>query len=381
MRTLVLIILCGLLCGLTLTVVGALETRLVRELSLTHASAGLSQSAFFAGSLLGSVLSGWLLYAIRERAFGTGSLGLLLAGNLLSGTPWYPSLVAGRLLAGLGVSGTVVFISDLLVRRFASRQAALFNVLHCAIAAGAAASMMGARPAADALGSWTGPMWGLAAATLAPLLLLAVFHGPTRQDTPRPPGPLAVLAMIRASRVAGIFLLMAGYMIAEQATSTFFAAYMEQGRGLAASSSVRLAALFWLGLGTGRLVASLVAARFSERGQLLLWTPAGLVMLLASLVMSGQVGAQICMLLSGVLLGPVIPLAFSHAVRQVEEHKGSVVAAGNAVAGIGGVLGPGVVGLLADSFGLRAGLVVGYLLGAAGLLPLVCRPTVDVRTE
>ena len=371
MRTLVLIILCGLLCGLTLTVVGALETRLVRELSLTHASAGLSQSAFFAGSMLGSVLSGWLLYAVGRRVFGAGSLCLLLAGNLLSGAPWYLTLVAGRLLAGLGVSGTVVFVSDLLVRRFEARQAALFNVLHCAIAAGAVASMVGARPAAEAMGSWAGPLWVLAAAALAPLLLLAVFESPTRQDTSHPAGLLAVLTMIRSPRVAGIFLLMAGYMIAEQGTTTFFAAYMEQGRGLAASSSARLAALFWLGLGAGRLVASLVAARFSERGQLLLWTPAGLGLLLASLVASGQVGVQSCMLLSGVLLGPVIPLAFSHAVRQVVDHKGSVVAAGNAVAGIGGILGPGVVGLLADSFGLRAGLVVGYLLGAASLLPLV----------
>ncbi len=375
MRTLVMLAISGLLCGLTLTVVGALETRLVRELSLTHGAAGLCQSAFFAGSMLGSVLSGWLLYALRARSFGVGSLCLLLAGNLLSGAPWYLTLVAGRLLAGLGVSGTVVFVSDLLVRRFEARQAALFNVLHCAIAAGAVASMLGARPVADILGSWAGPLWILAAAGLVPLLLLAIFEPSERQQAGRRVGPLAVLSMLRAPGMAGTFLLMAGYMIAEQGTTTFFAAYMEQGRGLAASSSVWLAALFWLGLGVGRLVASMIPGRFSERGQLLLWTPSGLGLLLASLAMSGQLGTQGVMLMAGVLLGPVIPLAFSHAVRQVEQHKGSVVAAGNAVAGIGGALGPWAVGVLADATSLRTGLAGGFLLGAA------CLPLFAVATR
>ena len=371
-RTLVLVWVCGLLCGLTLTVVGALETRLVRDLSLSHGAAGLSQSAFFAGSLLGSLLSGWLLYATQARAFGVGSLCLLAAGNLLSSTPLYLTLLAGRLLAGLGLSGTIVFISDLLVRRFEARQSALFNLLHCAIAAGAVGSMIGARPVADAMGSWAGPLWVLAMVGLAPLLLLGMLPAlPSARDTARPPGMGDVHGMNRAPRVAGTFLLMVGYMIAEQGTTTFFAAYMEQGRGLAASTSVRLAALFWFGLGVGRLVSSLISGRLSDRKQLLLWTPAGLCLLLTSLVITVPGGTQACIFLSGVLLGPVIPLAISHTVRQVKEHKGSVVAAGTAVSGLGGALGPGTIGLLADSLGLRFGLVIGYLLGAGSLLPLI----------
>ena len=375
-----LILLCGLWCGLTLTVLGGLETWLVRELSLSHGAAGLAQSVFFVGSLLGSVLSGWLLQVSPTRLFGAVSLLVLMAGNLLCGIPSFLTLVMGRLLAGLGVSGTVVFVSALLVIRFQKRQAALLNVLHGTIAAGAVASMIGARVLASAGGSWTAPLWCLAAAGLPPVLLLGLGKIPTVRDASRPMRLQVVTAMIRRPQVVVTFLLMVGYMIAEQGVTTYFAAYLEQQRGLAASSSATLSALFWMGLGAGRLLFSLVPRRFGERGQIRLLMPLGLGLLLTSMLVTAQGGILACMFASGMLLGPVIPLAFSHATRLVQ-HKGGMLGASNAVAGLGGALGPLVIGLAADSMSLRSGLIAGLLLSAVCLLPFALGGPVNNHTK
>ena len=181
-RTLATILCAGLVCGMTITVVGSLETSLVRDLALDHAAAGLCQSAFFVGSLLGSVLSGWLLLVVSGRAFGAVSLCLLGAGNLLCAANSFHALVGGRLLTGLGISGTIIFVSALLVVRFPRRQAALLNVLHAVIAAGAVVSMLWARDVAAAMSSWTGAFVGLAITSLGPVALLAVTGVPALQS-------------------------------------------------------------------------------------------------------------------------------------------------------------------------------------------------------
>ena len=62
---------------------------------------------------------------------------------------------------------------------------------------------------------------------------------------------------------------------------------------------------------------------------------------------------------AGLLLGPVIPLCFSRAVRQVEGQQGPVLGLSNAAACLGGAAGPLLVGLLADALSLRLALLAG----------------------
>ena len=366
----------GLASGVTLTAPGALETWLVADLRLSHGLAGLTQSAFFGGNLVGSLLVSWLLYRLRTRAVGLAALALLIAGNVLTASSGYLGLVAGRLLTGLGVSAAVVICSSLLVRAADERrQAALLSGLHASIAAGAVLALAGARPLGRLLATWRAPFGVCALLGLVPLALLAALPlpatvAPDGGDDAQPPRLRAVVRTFGRPAVLVTLLLMAGYVLAEQGTTTFFAAYVEAA-GLPPRTSALLAGLFWLGLGAGRLLAALALRRVSPARQLIGLTLIGLALLSGSAaVPASSAWLLLCgVVIAGALLGPVIPLGFAVAVRQVDGLEGSVLGVGNAAACVGGTVGPWLVGAVADASSLQAGLLTGYAICLACAAP------------
>ena len=354
----VLALVSGFVCGLTLTAPGSLETWLVDDLSLSHGLVGLTQSAFFVGNLAGSLAAGWLLRG-RLRAVGLVSMALVCGGNALCGAGALPALLAGRLLAGLGVSTSVIFCSAVLVHAYGdARQGAALNALHASIAGGAAVALGGARRLGLALGSWRAPLLGAGVLGLAPLALAAWISLPAPSDL-EPAGPRRLGRALRRPALLVTLLLMAGYMVSEQGATTFLAAHLEQG-GLAAGSATVVAGLFWVGLGAGRLLSAALGPRISEDAQLLVSSVAGAVLLAAAtLGLGGGALTLAGALAAGLLLGPVIPLCFSRAVRQVEALKGPVLGLSNAAACLGGAAGPLLVGLLADALSIRLALLAG----------------------
>ncbi len=285
---------------------------------------------------------------------------LVCSGNALCGAGALPALLAGRLLAGLGVSTSVIFCSAVLVHAYGdARQGALLNALHASIAGGAAVALGGARRLGLALGSWRAPLLSAGLLGLAPLALAAWTSLPAPNDDV-PQGPRTLGRALRRPALLVTLLLMVGYMVSEQGATTFFAAYLEH-EGLAAGSATLVAGLLWVGLGAGRLLSAALGARISEDAQLLVCSVAGAVLLAAAtlgfgggaLTLGGAAAA------AGLLLGPVIPLCFSRAVRQVEGQQGPVLGLSNAAACLGGAAGPLLVGLLADALSLRLALLAG----------------------
>lgn len=354
----VLALVSGFVCGLTLTAPGSLETWLVDDLSLSHGLVGLTQSAFFAGNLAGSLAAGWLLRG-RLRAVGVLSMALVCGGNALCGAGALHALLAGRLLAGLGVSTSVIFCSAVLVHAYGdARQGALLNALHASIAGGAAVALGGARRLGLALGSWRAPLLGAGVLGLAPLALAAGTALPAPNDDASQ-GPRTLARALRRPALLVTLLLMVGYMVSEQGATTFFAAYLEH-EGLAAGSATLVAGSLWVGLGAGRLLSAALSARISEDAQLLVCSVGGAVLLAAAIL--GLFGGALTLggtLAAGLLLGPVIPLCFSRAVRQVEGQQGPVLGLSNAAGCLGGAAGPLLVGLVADALSLRLALLVG----------------------
>jgi MFS family permease len=79
----------ALACGVTLALVGALETWIIEDLSVPHALTGSMQGALFGGNLIGSLVASWLMYKLRPRRLGLASIILMLLGTLLSGVKVY----------------------------------------------------------------------------------------------------------------------------------------------------------------------------------------------------------------------------------------------------------------------------------------------------
>ena len=357
------------LCGVNLTVFGPLETWIVDELSISHSLAGLIQSSYFIGNVVGSLVAGSLLYHVPRKTFGLASVLLIALGSALCGIRYYELIVAGRFISGVGNSCSVIFFCSIIVHGFESSQASLLNLYHAILAGGAMLTLLGARTMGAAGGTWTIPLWGTAlmavvlAVVLAPQSLPAMGEG-ERVDL------RAIGTILRHPILIATLFLFIGYNVAEEGLVTFFAAFAEQERHFAVRTAAQMGALYWLGVGFGRLASAVASRKLGERIQIIVCAVAASLFLLCSLVAPGRFGVSLAVFAAGIAAGPVIPLAVSYVVREVRVLKATVLSICNVVCCAGGAVGPAMAGHLGDQWSLLAGLSVVYLLLLISVLPL-----------
>jgi fucose permease len=357
-------------CGVTLALVGALETWIIDDLKVPHTLTGSMQSALFAGNLAGSLISAWLMYKLQPRRLGLIAITLILIGTLLSGVKIYELVVIARLLTGLGYGGAVVFYGAVIIHAYPERQATFLNLYHAAFGLSAGTTLLIARPIANAVGDWPAAFWLGALVCLIPLVLFTLARLPEmRGDEPFSPGVLG--QVLRNRFIVTTFLVAIAYVAAEQALTVFVGSFAQKELGLTVVAAAQASALFWAGVMAGRLISAAISRRLPEPPQIIICTA-----LMAAAMLIATTGRQPVMLylstfLVGLFAGPVVPLAFSFAVRGSDQLKSAVVAACNMATGVGGVLGPIIVGAIGDSSSLESGLLVSAGILLASLAPFV----------
>ena len=369
-RVLILALAFAFTSGVSLVVVGPLETWIVSDLSISHSQAGLIQSALFLGNLGGSLLAGWLFYAMGVKTFGAVSLLVFGVGSMLTGLQCYEVMLVGRLMVGLGNAGSMVFFSTLIVQGFRSKQTALLSVYHAPLALGAVLSLVGGRQVGQWAGSWSVPFWiaGAMAFLLAAGTVWSVLPEPGAAERLR---LAAVRQIICHPVVLATFVLFAGYIAAEQGVVTFFPAFGEQERQFSAGAAARTAAMYWVGVGLGRLAAAFMTRKAAEQWVMITCTVIGSLLLLCSLFPRQSAGAVVAVFLAGCAIGPIIPVGWSYVVKQVGRLEAAVLSMCGVVSCASGTLAPAISGYVADQHSLFAGLAGSYAVFMISVLPLV----------
>ena len=363
-------ILGALACGVTLALVGALETWIIEDLSVPHTLTGLMQSALFGGNLIGSLAASWLMYKLRPRRLGLASIVLMLIGTLLSGLKVYELVVVARLLTGLGYSGAVIFYGAVIVHAFPARQATFLNVYHAAFAVGAGLTLLIARPIATALGDWPIAFWLGALAGLVPLAIFYVVRLPDMHEDE--PFSLSAIGRVLSNRIiVTTFIVSIGYVAAEQALTVFAGSFAQKEMGLPVIAAAQVAALFWFGMMAGRLISAAVSSKLAEPPQMVACVALMALCMLTGMTVRQPVVLYVSTFLVGAFAGPIMPLAFSFAVHSTEQLKSAILAMVNLTACVGGVLGPIVVGAIGDQSSLERGLNVSAIVLIAFVLPFV----------
>ena len=353
-------------CGVTLVMVGALETRIVKDLALSHALAGLFQSAYYAGSCLGVIIVGVTLRRLGTKALLIGFLISLAAGNALCAVGQPHFLLCGRFLAGAGVSGGSIILSASIVRSFPQRITALVNATQGSVVAGALVGLVLVRRADVFFGGWGGCFLILSVACLGASIFQAAR--PVR-PVGKEEGTVTEAAgrMLRDRALLATFGLLACYLFAEQGLTTFLPAFLEMERGFPAEKAPVLVSLYFLGPTLGRITVSLVVTKVGERAQIACTTLCGSLFLLSFLILPMSLWSEGVILLAGFALGPLVPAAFSFAVRRSGAGASAVFTFGTLVSLGGGIAAPALVGWLGDMMTLRAGLFASFLFPAGGL--------------
>lgn len=345
--------------GMLQVVPGLVTPALRDELGYGFALASLHVTAF-AGA---GVTAGLLAPRLDRRV---GRRGVLLLG-LLGMAAGAAALTAGRspattlAAAGLaGLLGTLVLVAvqSGLADHHGEHRAVAFAESNVVASVGSTTAPLVVGAAVAALGSWR---WGvLALAGTAVLVALLVRRTPV-------PGPAAVDTADDASGAlpgaarAGVALVFAAVTL-EFCVGYWGATYLREQVGLAPSTAVTAMTLFFAAMLTGRIATGVLVRRVDPVRLVVVGLAVAAAGVAVQAASTAPVPALVGLVLLGLGVAGLFPLALALAVAaapaRTVEVSGRCVVAGSAAV----LLGPLVVGQLADVVGLRSAL---------GVLPLV----------
>jgi len=340
------------------------------RLSPGQASIGLA--AFGLAALASMALVRPRLRAVSRRGSISLALVVFAAGCLLLVAAPAPWLVAGFSVAGVGAGVGDVAINAAGNELEERGKRPVLQWVHAGLSAGAAVGALGAGVALS-LGIRVQAL--LATASALPLLAAAIVPLAAALDAcPRQRAGPAPGRTRRFAPPAGLMLpalVIACGLLLEGSLDIWSAVYLR--RGLAASVLLGAAALaaFALSMATGRAFAARVLFRFGYRTTIAA-SAAGTVSLGTVLALSSSpylAGAALLAL--GFFLAAAVPAGYGM-IGGTPERRDAGVAWATAASYLASMIGPPVMGWLADAVGLHATMLLLVLFAApmaAGALP------------
>jgi MFS family permease len=281
--------------------------------------------------------------------FGLGICGLSLAGGYAAFLAVLIILYAAGGLYDVGINASAVDLERATSRRFMA-------LLHAAFSGGAAVGALSAGVLLQAGVDYRLVYLGV----LLPLIALVIafatvrFPGPERTVDGEKTGVLAHYRHMPLMLVAMIATL---GLLAEGEMEHWSGVYLRQTLELPALLGGAGVAVFYGAMAAGRLAAAGTISRFGNRRSLIgagLLTMGGMALALATREPVVIVGG---FLLVGLALSAVVPIAFSLAGDLAPGRAGAAISAVTTLGYGGFLVGPVIVGGLAEVLGLRLALL------------------------
>ena len=203
------------------------------------------------------------------------------------------------------------------------------------------------------------------------ILAVAATRFPRQDEPEEDSGKVAGLGLYRSGPLLLVAVIATLAMLSEGEMEHWSGIYLRQTLGLSALLGGSGVAVFFGSMAVGRLCTALVVGRLGNKRTLLaagLLVAAGMALALATLepllVLAG-------FLVVGLSLSAVVPIAFSTAGGLAPGHAGAAISVATTLGYGGFLLGPVIVGGLAELVGLRVALgiiaVSGFLIFALSL--------------
>jgi MFS transporter, FHS family, glucose/mannose:H+ symporter len=357
--------------GIATTLIGPILPVLISRWSLSDQRAGLFFTSQFCGSMLGVASIGVLIKRGYRQTFvcgfsliAAGVTGLNLGSNVAS--------LAATAVFGCGL-GQVLSATNLWVAEVAKdRRVAALSILNLMWGIGAIASSPSVMLAQSRRAtSWL--LYAIATGAASTALILAGMNlepATTEEGDEEQPGPARRENISTRSTVslAALFFL---YVGSENSVAGWVASLTKRMNPGSGDLWALAPMFFWGGLLAGRAVVPLVPLRRRERTLLasgLMLAAAGICLLLQARTFAI---VAICASAAGLGLAAIYPILIAWLVKAFGESSRRVGAIMFALAGFGGATMPWLVGLMSTRTGsLRAGLLV-PLIGCVAMFALI----------
>lgn len=381
--------------GLTVNLMPVLFGTVARTFEVSLREQGQLQSVFLTGGMIALLVSGYVTEAIGAKRSGILAVAFVGIGGLLLGlASSYFEVLAGAFVMGVGNFWILAAYSAVITAQFADVRQRMFMW--------ATAAFAGSATMSTALFGYlveVTPQWNLVFFAFAALLWtwfavflvayrdrLRVISQPARGDCrtsciengtvplAAQNGPAGWLHRAAAFLAGGIFnrgtfwllgllwileSLTAGSIVAW--TGRFFQLEYQISDyqvGLIVSASAA-------GVFTGRLLmGAFVSGRFSDRNVMGTCFAGGMVLYALILLIPSYSMGMTLMFLNGALIAAQAPTMYALAAAKFGPRASTVIPLVSAIGNFGGLMGPLLVGELADYYGLYAVLWLVPAIGA-----------------
>ena len=338
--------------GMMTTVLGAILPSLSEEYGLSYTLQGSLLSFHQIGNLIAVYIAGFLPYAIgRKMSTLLGASGIILGLVFMTlyGNPFF--LIFAFLLTGIG-RGTMSNMTNVVVGQSAGNKAGGLNLLHACFAVGAFASPLIAIAAGDSM--WKIPCWIISGLMLIALILLGTSRLSSERSRREKGGETRFLKSI------GFWLntmIMFFYLCAEASLTGWLVTYFIDSGIFPQSIATSMQSILWIMILIGRLVCASISNRMNKSVLILIL---GIIMTAFFSVMvnaSVPALAVIGVFGVGVSMSGIYPTTLS---TMPADYNSSTVATGTciAVATVGAILMPLVIGTVAESAGIASGITL-----------------------
>jgi len=328
-----------LLMGLVVAAYGPLLEHLTRRFAVSLPVAGATISVHFTGGLLGVLIAmRWMERAPARWSVMAATALVGVACAAFSVAPTWPAFVGAVFALGVGFGVLVIGLNQLVAYSEGRRRAALLSALNGAYSAGAVAGPI--LVAAYASSHFTLLYLGAAAVALALIPGQARISG----RLPVASGPRGRPGLLVLVFVCGFVL----YVGIENGTGGWMTSHLESV-GLASRDAATVTSGFWLALVTGRLLMTLIPAGVPESRVVLAGSAVATLSLVGAAV---GVLAPWAYIVTGLALAPIFPTGIVWLAR-LRPGDARATSWLFPAASVGGIAGPGAIGLVIAGFGVR----------------------------
>ncbi|ROU06243.1 MFS transporter [Lysobacter enzymogenes] len=350
--------------------IGPLMPIAIEDFKLSLTMAGFMPFSFFLAYGLISIPGGMLIEARGTRftlfaAFALNSVGALAIALV----PGYASVVAGLFVIGLGMALLQVVINPLMRTAGGEQHFAFFSVM-AQLVFGLASFLSPLafkaymqRPGLDAQPlAWLTFYWFFAAA----FVLLAALNWKlplpvvALNEDERAGSREAYLSLLRRRDVRLFFLAIVAYVGTEQSLANWMSQFLHSYHGFSATREGAVAvSRFWGLMSLGCLVGLGLLKLLDSKWVLAIFSTLAIACLALALLGPAAV-SLLAFPAAGFFLSVMFSVIFSLGLNSVSQHHGAF--SGILCSGIlGGAIVPLLIGILADRWGLRAGLSLVFL--------------------
>ncbi len=351
--------------GAMLQLRGALLASFGETYAVTEGQLGLVATAASVGTLVTVVAVGMSISRLDVKRVLTVAA-VILAGLLvvIGSSPTYATLLVGFVAAGLARGALHALDRPLLGHLYSSERGRIYNLQDMAWATGASLGPLLAT-AAIAVGEWRLAYYALGAALLPVAVIFWRLESPDLEDEEAMAiaDLRALLRMPAIGTMGGLMLLLS---LVESGMFTWLPYYAGQSlpRGVAnLSLSIYLASYI-----PGRYVYSVASERIDNL-RLVLGSGVLAMGALVAFVLVDGYAMLVVVAVVGFLVAGLFPTLLAWATNTVPEYSGPVNALAFVASGVGFMLFPAGMGVVAEAYSLE--LAMGLLAVAMGLFALL----------